>query len=432
VRPWLLSIGSLTLLFSGLAVAASLLPEPWPRVLSALLCLGLLILLGLIAMASFVGTPLGLATLAESKFITWTARFAPDRGAFLYQLAGASPTLDRARDRLFLAAERGSVPAMRELGRDYLEGAMGSTARAAGLPWLQRAAEQGDVEAAYWLGEAYRWGMNTAGRPEEAHQNYLKAARGGYRPAALWLARAYAMGDGIAADEGQAAAWAQRAAALTGAEEPGSSLLTQMVEGPSRMDVLVADLGKAGGQLEDILWPQRWFRITVWTCTVLFLLLLGVVVLVTPLLVWLLFLAVLGLFAASLYLRLTGLSIRLTSRGTRKLEARAAAGEPAACYELGLWFEEGHADLPRDHGAAREWFRRAALSGHPEALVRLADLLSWGLGGPKDSSEARRLLEQAAAMGMPAAHARLGRLEPGLSPATIRPDEKEKLLDGAP
>lgn len=430
LRPWVLGLGSLALLLGSLLAGIGVLPEPWPRILAALLLTGLIFLMALMAGGSWVGTPLAVATWGERCLLGWVARFAADPGAFLYRWAEAAPSVDRARDRLQMAASRDHAPALRDLGRDLLEGAMGSTARGAGLPWLQRAADRGDAESAYWLGEALRWGIASVGNTGEAQRLYLQAARGGYRPAALWLARAFASGDGVAADEAQADLWARRAAGMAGSEVPGPGLLQRLADRSSPAAAVVSEFREAAGQMEAILWPQRWFRGVVWSVTLLMLALAMLYILVTPPLLLIFILVAAWLFLAAGLLRLYGMGPRKTNRGTRTLEDRARAGDPAACHELGQRFEQGHPDLPRDAGEARRWYRRAADAGHTRAAVQLADLLAWGLGGPKDTEEARRLLERAAALGTQDAHLRLRRMAPGFSATTAPADEAGG--DGAP
>ena len=430
LRPWILSLGSAALVLAGLLIAIGLLPDPWPRIVSSLLCASLLLLVGLLAVGSSMGSPFGFVAWGERMLLVWTARFATDPGRFLYRWAEAAANLDQARQRLAMAAERNHVPAMRELGRDLLEGAMGTTTRAAALPWLRRAAERGDAESAYWLGEALRWGIASDSRPREAERCYLKAAGAGYRPAAVWLAHAYAVGDGVAVDAAQAEEWVRRTKIQPGGDAPEPGLLQRMVDRTSRPQAIAGEFLQAAGQIEDLLWPQRWFRAVTWTLTVLFLALTALFILTNPLLLRMLIAVLLGLVGAACGLRLQGLGPQRVSRETRRLEARAVAEEPAACFELGLRFETGHHDLPRDPVAARAWYEKAARTGHPEALLRLADLLSWGMGGPKDVPGARRLLERAVFMGMPEAHARLQRLAPVLSGTP--PAADEETADGAP
>ncbi len=423
LRPWLLGLGTLALAGSGLLAGILHLPAPWPGVLGTLLATGLLLMLGIMAAGAWVGTPFRLATLAEGWLLRWTARFAADPGAFLYGWAEAAPDIDRARERLQGAADRGHLAALRDLGRDYLEGAMGSTVRAAGLPWLQRAADRGDPESAYWLGEALRWGIAPARHPDEALRRYLQAARGGYRPAALWLARAFACGDGVAVDEAEALRWSQRAAALSGPESPGPGLPQRLADRGGRIAAVAGEFRQAADQIEGILWPQRWVRVGVWSITVLMLLLGVLVVLVLPPLRTIAILCAIWLACAAGLLRMYGLGTRKAGRGTVRLQDRARSGDPGACLELGRRFESGDPDLPRDPAEARRWYRRAADAGDLEAAVRLADLLAWGVGGPKDVAEARHLLTRAAALGLQEAHTRLGRMEAGLSEAAGPADE---------
>lgn len=423
LRPWLKSLGSLVGFVAVLVLGIALLPDPWPRVVSALLCAGLLMLAGVAAAGAWMDRSFRILAWGENALLRWTARFAADPGGFLLRWAEASPTLDRARDGLFLAAAQGSVAAMREIGRDYLAGSMGSEARAAGLPWLRKAADRGDAEAAFHLAEALRWGVGEGAKPEEALRCYQEAARRRFRPAALWLARACASGDGTTRDEAQAEAWATRAGELPGPDEAPPGLLQRMSEHTGAAAAAVDEFLEAGAQIEARLWPQRWFRRVVWTITLATLVLLALFVLVTPLLLRLALLLGFWLAATSLLLRLYGFGPQRVSRGTRRLEAKAAGGDRESCYELGRWYDEGHPDLPKDPVLARTWYERAARSGHPAAILRLADLLSWGLGGPRDAAEARRLLAWAAGMGVPEARLRLARMEPGLSETPATSDE---------
>ena len=127
LRPWLLGLGTLALAGSGLLAGILHLPSPWPGVLGTLLATGLLLMLGIMAAGAWVGTPFRLATLAEGWLLRWTARFAADPGAFLYRWAEAAPDIDRARERLQGAADRGHLfrprpirqpPAHQNRGRD--------------------------------------------------------------------------------------------------------------------------------------------------------------------------------------------------------------------------------------------------------------------------------------------------------------------------
>jgi TPR repeat protein len=53
------------------------------------------------------------------------------------------------------------------------------------------------------------------------------------------------------------------------------------------------------------------------------------------------------------------------------LRKGAAAGSAAAMYNLGTMYEEGRAGLPKSRSTAREWYRKAANLGDPEAKKAL-------------------------------------------------------------
>lgn len=417
-RPWLLALGTLGALAALLLIGVRLLPFPWPVILGTLLLLGVILLVAVSLVGHYMGLPFGILARLEGALLGWVARFSRDPGAFHFAWAVRSPSLEKARERLLLAADRGHREAMREVGRDYLDGTHGSAGRGAAVPWLARAAQLGDAEAAFWLGEAHRWGMVATGGRPAAHQAYLQAARAGHRPAALWLAHAFAAGDGVAADEVQARAWAERAATLPGPDAPGPGLLRRLAERVSRLQQVAGEFSEAFDDLEEILWAQRWFQRVTWSLLAFFVLLGSFMVLALPLTRLLLATLVVAVGLAALLMRLYGFGPQRIGRDTLKLEARAQAGDPAACFELGMRFERGHRDLPRDAMAARHWYRRAVDLGHGMALLRLADLLAWGLGGARDRGEARRLLERARALGLAEAEAVLARMAPELGEAT--------------
>lgn len=127
-----------------------------------------------------------------------------------------------------------------------------------------------------------------------------------------------------------------------------------------------------------------------------------------------------------------------------QLEARAAAGDPKAAFELGWMHDlppkEGlHVDLAvalrwytqaaeggfawaqfalghmldradgvaRNHLGARRWYDAAARQHLPEAQMQLARMLEHGLGGPADTVQAAHWYEQAAIQGHEKAATRL-------------------------
>lgn len=72
------------------------------------------------------------------------------------------------------------------------------------------------------------------------------------------------------------------------------------------------------------------------------------------------------------------------SRMASRLEAKASAGDPIACRRLALAYLNGAPGLPRDLDVARKWFLAGAEGGDREAMVQLAELMTWGLGGVRD------------------------------------------------
>jgi TPR repeat protein len=65
------------------------------------------------------------------------------------------------------------------------------------------------------------------------------------------------------------------------------------------------------------------------------------------------------------------------------LRRRAERGHGRSRLRLADRYAAGHT-LPRDHAAARHWYRLAAEQGVSEAQFRLGFALSAGLGGPPD------------------------------------------------
>jgi localization factor PodJL len=84
--------------------------------------------------------------------------------------------------------------------------------------------------------------------------------------------------------------------------------------------------------------------------------------------------------------------------GGKMLVAAAAAGEPAAAYEVATRFAEGRG-VPQSFQSAAVWYERAAKGGLAPALFRLGALYEKGNGVTKDLNEARRLYLAAAEKG---------------------------------
>jgi TPR repeat protein len=94
-----------------------------------------------------------------------------------------------------------------------------------------------------------------------------------------------------------------------------------------------------------------------------------------------------------------------------ELQRAAEAGDAAACYELGWWAKMGRGGLPMDGRTAVQWWRTAALRGNASAMHRLGVCYEGGKNVPRDMGAARDWYGRAAAAGLGVAkeaHARLG------------------------
>jgi localization factor PodJL len=84
--------------------------------------------------------------------------------------------------------------------------------------------------------------------------------------------------------------------------------------------------------------------------------------------------------------------------GGKALLAAAAAGDPNACFEIGVRFAQGR-NVAQDLAMAAAWLERAARKGMAPAQFRLGGMYEKGLGVEKDLVEAHRLYVAAADKG---------------------------------
>ena len=82
----------------------------------------------------------------------------------------------------------------------------------------------------------------------------------------------------------------------------------------------------------------------------------------------------------------------------RGLRDAAAAGDPAAQFEIGSRLADGR-NMPRDPHAAAQWFERAAAQGLAPAQYRLGSLYEKGVGVFRDAALARAWYTKAADAG---------------------------------
>jgi uncharacterized protein len=103
----------------------------------------------------------------------------------------------------------------------------------------------------------------------------------------------------------------------------------------------------------------------------------------------------------------TGGQGRQPWKNLAELRKAAAAGDPAACLQLGWCFENGN-DVPRDYAQALALYEQAAAGGVADAIYRLGKLHQDGLGVEPDAYQARDLYEVAALANVPLAQYNLG------------------------
>ncbi|MBN8957202.1 MAG: SEL1-like repeat protein [Rhizobiales bacterium] len=95
----------------------------------------------------------------------------------------------------------------------------------------------------------------------------------------------------------------------------------------------------------------------------------------------------------------TPVAVPTTSQGIGPgLKAAAAAGDPAAAYEIGMRYADGRG-VPVNAEEAAQWLERAASANLAPAEYRLGSLYEKGHGVKKDLERARRLYASAAAQG---------------------------------
>jgi len=356
----------------------------------------------------FIGAAAGAAQPAllwlEGHIRAWVARFARDPEALWLHWARRSHYPVLGRSCLDRAVALGGREAIFQEALVFLEGGMGTGGHTAGVERLRRAALRGHPEAAFRLAEALRTGHGSLlADPVEAELWYRRAVTLGYGPAAAWLAHAHQVGDGVEPDEAKAAEWGRVAATLQPFPEPSHSLLRHDA-GPG--DRLVGWTAQARHGLEttadQLVAHQsgRWLVMAVaGFLALLAILSVGFIFWVGSsglhhLPLFMLLPLVLMLVWQARMLRKGG-----PKRGRDRLLVDAEAGDPEACYQLGLAYRRGSAHRPKDDLSATLWFRKAADAGHEGAIAAMAEAYLGGHGVVRDPREAARWkarLEEAA------------------------------------
>jgi TPR repeat protein len=88
---------------------------------------------------------------------------------------------------------------------------------------------------------------------------------------------------------------------------------------------------------------------------------------------------------------------------------KAEAGDGAAMYDLGVWYEYGEMGLAKDEAKAVEWYEKSHEAGDAQGTCYLGDCYLDGLGVPKCLVRANTLLSDAARCGSQYACYKLGR-----------------------
>jgi TPR repeat protein len=117
------------------------------------------------------------------------------------------------------AAVNDAAAAQESLAMAYISGYDIDADPGKAMAWMARAAEQGRASAQQHMGEACREGYGPVAKdPERALAWFRAAAAQDYPPAVFSVGLAYEKGEGVLADEIEAAQWYRRAAALGHAE----------------------------------------------------------------------------------------------------------------------------------------------------------------------------------------------------------------------
>jgi hypothetical protein len=95
------------------------------------------------------------------------------------------------------------------------------------------------------------------------------------------------------------------------------------------------------------------------------------------------------------------------SNNLASLQKAADAGDPKACFQLGVCYEAGE-NVGQDYAQARMLYEKAAGGGSADAIYRLGKLHQDGLGVEPDPALAHDLYQDAALAGVPLAQYNLG------------------------
>lgn len=399
-RVWARALGALALLLFGplllLRTPLARLGEAW----AALLIMALWALAMAFVIAGLLWTPGLVLAWLERRLRRWVAWFAGDPAGCWLDWARHAHRSDMARWCLDQAAEAGGPEALFQLGLVHLEGGTGPGGRIVAMDRFRQAAALGHPEAAFRLAEGLRTGGGQLlPDPLEAERLYQRAAGLGFGPAAAWLAQAYAMGDGVPVDADRSRRWAAVAERLRPHPELSRSLLRHDA---APEDPLARLTSRAVRGFEGTAGHVVAHPLGRWALLLVALALATALLALFGTLFWagsksLLHLPLLWTVAlvALLVWQLRPLWKDRPRSGRDRLLAAAEAGDPEACYQVGLAHRLGTAHRRKDDLSAVLWFRKAAEAGHREAMAALAEAYLGGHGVLRDPREAARWAQAA-------------------------------------
>jgi hypothetical protein len=114
------------------------------------------------------------------------------------------------------------------------------------------------------------------------------------------------------------------------------------------------------------------------------------------------------------------LDLGVAWRRVDELRGKAEAGDRAAQFQLGIWYEHGFG-VERDPLEARRWFEQAAEQGHAVAAYHAGLAHELGLGVEIDIAEALRWFELAARGGHDVSRAKVTRYRAMVAPPPSPP-----------
>jgi TPR repeat protein len=215
-------------------------------------------------------------------------------------------------------------------GAGYAQSAVPTNASSHEISVLQKSADAGDAQAEFALGQAYDFGKGIAQNDPAAYAWYRKAAEQGFAPAQNALGLMYREGRGVEQSKEKAVEWYRKAA--------------QQKFAKAMFNLGTAYYNGDGVAINDIA-AYAWFLL------------------------------------AQQY------GSEPAKDAVNRTASTLNAWQISSSFDtIGDMYEEGK-DLPLDHLAAIEWYRKAAQSGEPAANVKLANFLVIQ-GGDSNHQEA--------------------------------------------